>query len=340
MNKTKIEWADAVWNPVTGCTKVSEGCRNCYAEGIAKRFWGERKFTDVLCHEDRLDDPLHWKKPRRVFVNSMSDLFHPDVPFEFIDRVVYNAAKAWVLNKSAFMILTKRPARMLEWSQWSKMVKMPLMGIWLGVSVEDQKVADERIPLLLQTPAEVRFISCEPLLGRVDLVKCFEPTDWDWSELNDADDEREPEEFVEECEAECDWINYGHNLVENPEYRDYLEHRKRRAKVVAMGNALDWVICGGESGPGARPMHPDWARSLRDQCQTAGVPFFFKQKGEWQLTSEREYMELEGNEKLISMDIPGAIGYQKAWFRRVGKKNAGRVLDGRTWDEYPQEVEG
>jgi len=334
MNKTKIEWATAVWNPVTGCTKVSEGCRNCYAEGIANRFWGERKFTDIRCHEDRLNQPETWKKGQRIFVNSMSDLFHPDVPYDFIVDVfaVMNANR-----QHTFIVLTKRPDR---YYQLVRGALMPIPNVWIGVSVENQKAADERIPILLQAQAAVRFVSCEPLLGRVDLVKCFEPTDWDWSELNDADDEREPEEFVEECEAECDWINYGHNLVENPEYRDYLEHRKRRAKVVAMGNALDWVICGGESGPGARPMHPDWARSLRDQCQTAGVPFFFKQKGEWQLTSEREYMELEGNEKLISMDIPGAIGYQKAWFRRVGKKNAGRVLDGRTWDEYPQEVEG
>ena len=339
MKKTKIEWADVVWNPVTGCTKISEGCRNCYAEGIARRFWGERKFTDVRCHPERLAEADKFgKTPQRVFVNSMSDLFHPDVTMGFVCDVI---TEMIVHPTHTFMVLTKRPDQMLDVMRYyGASLIQDARNIWWGVSAENQATADERIPLLLKAPVAVRFVSCEPLLGRVDLVKCFEPTDWDWSELNAADDEREPEEFVEECEAECDWINYGHNLVENPEYRDYLEHRKRRAKVVAMGNALDWVICGGESGPGARPMHPDWARSLRDQCQTAGVPFFFKQKGEWQLTSEREYMELEGNEKLISMDIPGAIGYQKAWFRRVGKNRAGRELDGRTWDEYPKEDEG
>lgn len=279
MNKTKIEWATAVWNPVTGCTKVSEGCRNCYAEGIANRFWGERKFTDIRCHEDRLNQPETWKKGQRIFVNSMSDLFHPDVPYDFIVDVfaVMNANR-----QHTFIVLTKRPDR---YYQLVRGALMPIPNVWIGVSVENQKAADERIPILLQAQAAVRFVSCEPLLGNVNLKGFYKNGMW-----------------------------------------------------VDGQNRIDWVIVGGESGTRARPMHPNWVRSIRDQCQEANVPFFFKQWGEWQLTDEREEMKQDGNERLTSIDVPGAIGYNKAWFRRVGKKNAGRVLDGRTWDEYPQEV--
>jgi protein gp37 len=165
--KTSIEWTDAVWNPVTGCTKVSAGCRNCYAESIAKRFWGDRKFTEVQCHPDRLDEPLHWKKPSLVFVNSMSDLFHKDVPDEFIERIfstMYNA------KQHIFQILTKRPKRMLDFiSRSAYLSNNPPPNIWLGVSVEDQNTAEERIPDLLYTPAAVHFVSCEPLLENIDL---------------------------------------------------------------------------------------------------------------------------------------------------------------------------
>lgn len=242
MTKTKIEWADRVWNPTTGCTKVSQGCKHCYAERIAGRFWGERKFADVQLHPERLDMPLHWSKPSRVFVNSMSDLFHPDIDEKFIAKVF---GIMWLATKHTFMVLTKRPDRMVEllnnedfqmhtgWfaSQAIRELGLqkpkdlpawPNSNIWLGVSVEDQAAADERIPLLLQTPAAVRFISAEPLLGPVNL--------WKWL----------PDSPVE---------------------------------------VLNWVITGGESGTNARPMHPDWARSLRDQCVTAGGPFFFKQWG-------------------------------------------------------------
>ena len=285
MNKTKIEWADAVWNPVTGCTKVSEGCRNCYAEGIANRFWGERKFTDVRCLPYRLKQPAKLKGHQRVFVNSMSDIFHNRVEYEFI-KDIWSVMLA--NPQHTFMILTKRADRMAETVDLLLRDGFGVLpNIWMGVSVEDQKTADERIPLLLNTPAAVRFVSCEPLLENVNLRG---------------------------------WI-YKNGMWVDGDRR------------------VDWVIVGGESGTRARPMHPNWVRSIRDQCQEASVSFFFKQWGEWQLTSEREYMELEGNEKLISMDIPGAIGYQKAWFRRVGKNRAGRELDGRTWDEYPKEDE-
>lgn len=172
MAKTKIEWTETVWNPVTGCSKVSQGCKNCYAETIAKRFWGDRKFTDVICHEDRLEQPLHWKKPRMIFVNSMSDLFHEDVPFEFIDRC-FNVMSA--CDWHTYQVLTKRPERMNEFFGKHN---PPSRNVWLGVSVEDQTTADERIPLLLQTPASVRWISAEPLLERINITKYLGKLDW------------------------------------------------------------------------------------------------------------------------------------------------------------------
>lgn len=292
MTKTSIEWAEEVWNPVTGCTKVSQGCKNCYAERIASRFWGARKFTDVRLEYDRLDFPCHWRKPRRVFVNSMSDLFHPSVSVEYIANVW---AVMGIEDRHTYMVLTKRADRMMEvlnsqefQDEYRDCVRiltentftgmdLPLDNVGLGVSVENQKAGRERLPLLAQTPAGWRFVSVEPMLESVDLVGCFEPTQWDWDELNAGDNEAEPEEFVEECEAECDWINYGHDLVVNPEYEEYQAWRQRRVRQIAMGRALDWVICGCESGPGARPFEMDWARGLRDQCQVAEVPYFFKQ---------------------------------------------------------------
>lgn len=195
-DKTGIEWTDATWNPVTGCAKVSQGCKHCYAEREWPRMtklvpaYAGREFTDVRTHADRLDQPLSWKRPLKVFVNSMSDLFHQDVPFEFIDRVFAVMALS---KQHVFQVLTKRPDRMREYMHrlgrsakilddaartlgytfefaGKYMVTWPLPNIWLGVSVEDQAAADERIPLLLDTPAAVRWISAEPLIGSVDLT--------------------------------------------------------------------------------------------------------------------------------------------------------------------------
>jgi protein gp37 len=168
MAKSKIEWTEVTWNPVTGCSKVSIGCKNCYAETIANRFWGDRKFTDVVCHEDRLEQPLHWKKPRMIFVNSMSDLFHEDVPFGFIHKVFYRMKST---PQHTYQILTKRPERMLAFViDFVPLLKFePLKNVWLGVSVENQKTANERIPLLLQTPAAVKWISAEPLLEQIGI---------------------------------------------------------------------------------------------------------------------------------------------------------------------------
>ena len=179
---TGIEWTDETWNPVTGCTKVSPGCANCYAEDVAKRFWKGRPFEDVWVHTKRIDQPLHWKKPRRVFVNSMSDLFHEDVPDEIIDKIFAVMANA---KRHTFQVLTKRADRMRCFMKNIAPGHIP-PNVWLGVSVENQRMADERIPILLDTPAAVRFLSVEPLLDKVSLTAYLKghgdfqrsPIDW------------------------------------------------------------------------------------------------------------------------------------------------------------------
>jgi len=257
MGQTSIEWTERTWKPVTGCTKVSQGCKNCYAEGIADRFFAKqyppnadgtpRKFTDVRCHEDRLDQPLHWRKPCRVFVNSMSDLFHESVPFDFIDAIFATMAAC---PQHTFQILTKRPSQALKWVDLAVFVsasmqerqlpnapaRWPLPNVWLGVSVEDQKTADERIPLLLNTPAAVRWVSYEPALGPVIFQEHDQP------------------------EINVNWLR-GFDGSEPPVPR------------------LDWVVVGGESGPGARPFYIQWARDVIAQCKAASVPCFMKQLG-------------------------------------------------------------
>ncbi|MCO1599844.1 DUF5131 family protein [Desulfosporosinus nitroreducens] len=296
MAESKIEWTDAVWNPVTGCSKVSAGCAHCYAERLWPRLramgnpaYKDRSFNDVACHPERLEQPLGWRKPRRIFVNSMSDLFHQDVPLSFLSEVfdVMRLAK-----QHTFMILTKRPEG-LKWLRLNGPIydDKPLPNVWLGVSVENQAAADERIPLLLQTPAAVRFISAEPLLGPVDLQSDI---------LGDT---------LCRCGGCMDFAK------DNP--NDWGAQR------------IDWVIVGGESGPGARPVHPDWVRNLRDQCHGSKVPFFFKQWGEWGWYQGGHH----------SMKYPGTFVDDerfKAWMVRVGKKKAGRELDGQTWDEMPE----
>lgn len=283
MSDTAIEWTDTTWNPTTGCDQVSPGCDNCYALTLAKRLkgMGSAKYQKdgdpctsgpgfgLTVHPDTLTAPLRWRKPRKVFVNSMSDLFHKDVPDGFI-AVVF--AVMAMTPQHTYQILTKRHARMRallsdpDW-EFQGMVGAarfdlgdtdtsvpdpelpswgwPLPNVWLGVSVETQQWADIRIPALLDTPAAVRFLSCEPLLGPVDLNMHLPIAPWD---------DRQPR--------------------------------------------IDWVIAGGESGDGFRPVHPEWIRSLRDQCDGRAA-FLFKQ-----------------------------------WGGRT-PKSGGRELDGRTWDEYP-----
>ena len=249
---TSIEWTDETWNPVTGCTKISEGCRHCYAERMAGRLklMKHPKYGDgfkVRCHPDELPRPSRWRKPRRVFVCSMSDLFHADVPDVFIAQV-FCAIRAY--RRHTFQVLTKRPARAMHltergWIEWPP-------NVWAGISAEDQRTLNRRLVRLLQIPAAVRWISAEPLLEEITVFDMDGPID----------------------------VPDG---MESP---------------------LHWVVCGGESGPGARPMDPLWARSLRDQCERHNVPFFFKQWG------------------------------------GVNKKKAGRLLDGRTWDEMPGGLHG
>lgn len=251
---TTIQWTDETWNPVTGCSRVSEGCRHCYIERTPPfRMAGRTLGDPVQLHPDRLDAPLHWKKPRRVFVNSLSDLFHEDVPDEFIDRVFATMA---MTRRHTYQVLTKRPLRLLkymqsrypkdgQWLSWFIFDHInshgdgsrgwPLRNVWLGVSVEDQKTADERIPILLQVPAAVRWVSAEPLLGPVDLRNINPWDDFHTDALDTPD----------------------------PSYR------------------LNWVVVGGESGPKARPCNVAWIRSIVRQCKAAAVPCFVKQLGSY-----------------------------------------------------------
>lgn len=312
-DNTGIEWTDATWNPVTGCTEVSAGCDHCYAKTFAERWRGtpghyfENGF-DVQLRPGKLLDPLHWKKPRRIFVNSMSDLFHDDVPDDFIAQV-WNIMRR--CPQHTFQILTKRHARMRallnsdafqehchrlvgvgnDRPEFAHYRTWPLPNVWLGVSTENQQWADIRIPALLDTPAAVRFVSAEPLLGPIYLA---------------GRGYLSPDEF------------------DRP--------------------GLDWVITGGESGPGARPMHPDWARGLRDQCAAAGVPFLFKQWGAFQpidhgcIECAPLFVERQTGRVATDDDMWNITGGYWWGVKRKGKKAAGRELDGRTWDEYPAAV--
>ena len=243
MNRTKIEWAEATWNPITGCTPISEGCAHCYAQRMATRLAGRCGYPAdepfrVTVHPKRIDEPLHWKKPRRIFVCSMGDLFHDDVPYELIREVHW---RIQMNPRHTFMVLTKRPSRMLEWYRSNHAKGAPVLAnLWIGVTAESQQRANERIPLLLQTPAAVRFVSVEPMLGSMDLeaVEGFE------------------HDGIANTLDGCGCNKYG--------------------LLSRMCTPLDLVVCGAETGPGARPMKLEWARSLRDQCSATGVPFFMK----------------------------------------------------------------
>lgn len=402
---TTIEWTDATWNPVTGCTKVSPGCDNCYAEIFAERWRGtaghhfENGF-DITLRPNVLTLPLRWRKPRKVFVNSMSDLFHKDVPDEYIARVFAVMA---LTPQHTYQVLTKRHGRMRslvgslvdggqrlleaapdeETAQTLYDAIWPLPNVWLGVSVEDQKRADLRIPALLDTAAAVRFLSCEPLLGPVDLTKWMPPvspvsaseaprtwSEWTWPNWVPAEVRQSIEGFWgPECgRTPRDWIQDMHQqgapafgsivrlrdgfgpkapwvtgrfvhawnnigrLVRDDgtftytSFHHALERRKQQP--------FDWVIVGGESGHGARPMSPDWARSLRDQCAAADVPFLFKQWGEYQPTDWKVIGRPADKRNVLVGDPIDDLGHR--WeMRRVGKKAAGRELDGRTWDQFP-----
>jgi protein gp37 len=235
MAQSTIEWTESTWNPLTGCTKISPGCKFCYAERMAKRLqgMGQPRYAngfDLTLHEDVLDLPLSWRRPQLIFVNSMSDMFHKDVPDWFIQKAVDVMRRASWLQ---FQVLTKRSDRLLEMSPsigWSE-------NVWMGVSVENQDHVF-RIDHLRRTGARLKFLSLEPLLGPLPRLQL---------------------------------------------------------------RGIDWVIVGGESGPGARPMKTEWVLEIKEQCNKTGVPFFFKQWG------------------------------------GLNKKKAGRLLEGRTWDELPRE---
>lgn len=296
MAMTKIEWADRTINTVTGCTPISPGCANCYAKRMAKRLAGRCGYPEgdgfaVTLHPEKLGEIealAKVKKPQRFFVGSMTDLFHPEVPFEFLRRLWADMSNPFVKHHT-FLILTKRPERMKEFFSWMRAqefkVETYLSHVWVGVTAENQEQADKRIPILLQVPVSVRFVSVEPMLGPVNINRIDPPG-------HDV--------IIKPLDGMVYWLGGG---------REY--------------PGLDWVICGGETGPGARLVHPNWVSSLRDQCQAAGTPFFFKQWGEW-WPAGRHIVE---NARMV--DFGGEVMYQ------LGKKKAGRLLDGREWSEFP-----
>jgi protein gp37 len=377
-DNTAIEWTHRpgtkgeTWNPTVGCSILSPGCTHCYAmgeaarqvrcaaglkrathyEGTVKTVKGRAVWTGKinLAPDHILMKPLRWRQPHTVFVNSMSDLFHESIPDEWIDRVFAVMALS---PQHTFQVLTKRAERMRAYfdgclnppfdlplnkawlTQWHRrggvlveierlaelgfankfpgVHQLPLPNVWLGVSAERQQEADERIPLLLQTPAAVRFISAEPLLGHIDLLNI-----------------RLPEKHLDALTGRAHYPGAG-----------------SISSKTLQGNRLDWIIVGGESGPNARPMHPDWARSLRDQCAAAVVPYFLKQWGEWapvyceedgsfEYSHELTFLAPDGKriayEDIAKSDFPNASRLME----RVGKKAAGRLLDSTLHNEFPQ----
>lgn len=385
MGKSKIEWTDATWNPTVGCALVSPGCTNCYAMKQAARV---EKMNPALAHyhgltqpskagpvwtgkigiapEGTLLAPLRWKKPRRIFVNSMSDLFHEDVPDAVIDRVFAVMARA---PQHIFQVLTKRAKRMRIYMTTSKVAdprdpapsragdiccaamslngeleqngeypftdeqcfvqpdRWPLPNVWLGVSCEDQARADERIPDLLAMPAALRFVSAEPLLGAIDFTRI---------------------EIIPHRESRAGiHVNTltGRSRESGLPYHFAWDGKGHASS----GDAprLDWIITGGESGPGARPMHPDWARSIRDQCAAEGVPLFMKQWGEWapgecadapptRMEKTAEFFDRRWHFGTVSpKQSEGGHVDDEPDLYRLGKRRAGRTLDGIEHNAMP-----
>lgn len=292
MGDTKIDWTDKVWNPVTGCTAISEGCEHCYAKRMAPRLRGRYGYPEddpfrVYYHNDRMPDPMRWRKPRKIFVCSMGDLFHHHVTDGVIQAIWGIMSRC---SHHTFMVLTKRPERALsllsgklgKWKDGVYLTKIPssdgtgkpLPNVWLGVTAENQARYDERWAIASQIPAAKLFVSGEPLLGGIDFTR----------------------------------------------------HAKKP----------DWFIVGGETGPGARPMNPDWVRKVRDDCRAAGVPFFFKQWGEW--VPWKGPINPQPDPRLIGeMPISTATTIiDDVRYYRVGKKAAGHLLDGIEYREFPR----
>lgn len=326
---SKIEWTQETWNPIIGCSKISDGCKNCYAEKMAGRLanieatkqylkvlkwdngYGGNEFETPAQYisegwngqphfvESALKKPLKRKKPTMYFVCSMGDLFHESAPFEWIDKVIEIIAKC---PQHTFQILTKRAERMLDYfNHLNESLKdfegyRPLDNLWLGTTAENQEQADKRIPTLLQIPAAIRFVSIEPMLSKVDL-KC-----------------------IEKKNSEGKHVCFYQVLKPIENCGDSNRH------------ALDWVICGGESGANARPMHPEWVRLLRDQCEEAKVPFFFKQWGEWLPTQLGGWGNTSGKNNFNWCER----GENWQWMCKVGKKKAGSILDGKEYKQMPK----
>jgi protein gp37 len=302
--KSDIEWTDASWTPIraknlaTGklgwhCEHDTTGCIHCYSEAMNLRLGtglpfkpGHRKDIEIFLDEKMLQAPFHWKKPRMVFVCSMTDLFAEFMKDEWINEIF---AVIRHCPQHTFQVLTKRAERLLHYSRDNRHPESwPLSNVWFGVSCERQEEADERIAFLLQTPAVVRFISAEPLLAPIDLRSIRWPKDHiGFPESDDLSDGRD-----------------GLRLIN--------------------GTKLDWVIVGGESGYDARPMHPEWARNIRDQCAAAGVEFFFKQWGEWWPAAQAQPAEFHGTK------------HEDDRLVRGGKKIAGRLLDGVEYNGFPK----
>lgn len=383
-DKTGIEWTDASWNPVVGCSVVSAGCTNCYAmkmagrlesmvqahiaknggdpgpfyhyEGTIKDTRGGAVWTGkvALAPERVLTQPLRWKRPRRIFVNSMGDLFHESVPDEWIDQVFAVIA---LCPQHTFQILTKRSARLRAYfskdgreeaidAAFQKLCGqlginservhygspflgcdsgLPLPNVWLGVSVENQAQAEVRIFDLLNTPAALRFLSCEPLLGPVNLTRiCLE---------------FKANHFFNCLDGRINKSS-GDGVYENSP---------------VFNAAIQWIIAGGESGRDARPVHADWVRALRDHCVVADVPFFFKQWGEWvdddnlpdqsgDILTYHDHRFGQNRFKSVAFDCAGQTshdaemlsGAHRVRIWKTGKKNAGRLLDGIEWNQFPK----
>lgn len=323
---TKIEWTDETWNPFTGCTKVSIGCDNCYAEKMWPRLtkmnkaYAGRKFSNVQFHPERLEVPFRWKKPRKIFVCSMGDLFHERNSFEQIASVYGVMASC---PQHTFQVLTKRPDRALEFYDWIRLYvgctkdafrkflltssqsghlmsydnyyqmgcNWPLPNLWIGVTAENQDQLDKRLSILFQIPASKYFVSMEPLLSEISFR---------WAK----------------------WITIGQSKTTG-----HLDGLKK----------LDWVIAGGETGHKARPIHPDWVRSIRDQCKETGTPFFFKGWGEWALKNQTKLLETKGFKCLdISTDEEAGMYSLGRLIYKFGKSKSGSLLDGVEYKQFPK----
>ncbi|MDF2621439.1 MAG: hypothetical protein K0S00_4098 [Xanthobacteraceae bacterium] len=415
-DRSAIEWTDATWNPIVGCSVVSPGCTNCYAMRQAARIERMQPGSHyagtvqpskagpvwtgkvALAPEHILTQPLRWRRPRRIFVNSMGDLFHESVPDEWIDRVFAVMA---LTPQHTYQVLTKRSARMRAYlaaadtperafsaamrqvpvtrdisavekfapgERPSSYFPWPLPGVWLGVSTEDQRRADERVPDLLATPAAIRFVSAEPLLGPLDLTRVgnLSSIRAAFPEVVAREERKRPRSGDGSVSGfQIEAVGSAQSSIEFFQTPDHMGGFS--AASPRRFPRLDLVIAGGESGPNARPMHPDWARSLRDQCAAAGVAFFFKQWGEWLPGQNEVYPGFKDGRRVahwqdggwgpraasrpdanyVTWAPDGTMhrGERKAgnyfevaaWAQRIGKKAAGRLLDGVEHNAMPEE---